>query len=246
MKMAKTSRILTPITDWLQLSEGQYLQKKTQHLVNNAIRHCFGYHLLKLGQLSTQLQTNMCPIEHQINCAENGNDIGIRSDLNHLPLQDSTIDVCILVHELDFSSDPHQLLREIDRVLTLDGILIISGYNPYSLFGLKSLLTPKDVNTARLFAPNRVIDWLHLLGFEIKQKQHFDYISPHPRGRLSNLIESIGQRYLSFFCSVYFIEAKKQCTPMSPIKTSFEFRRRITNHQPVTTKQSHGKKLHQS
>jgi len=246
MKIAKTSRILTPITDWLQLSEGQYLQKKTQHLVNNAIKHCFGYHLLKLGQLSTQLQTNICPIKHQINCAENGNDIGIRADLNHLPFQDSTIDACILVHELDFSSDPHQLLREIDRVLTLDGILIISGYNPYSLFGFKSLLTPKDVNTARLFAPNRVIDWLHLLGFEIKQKQHFDYISPQPKGRLSNLIESIGQRYLSFFCSVYFIEAKKQCTPMTPIKTGFEFRRRITNHRPVTTKQSHGKKLHQS
>jgi len=245
MKIAKTSRILTPITDWLQLSEGQYLQKQTQHLVNNAIRHCFGYHLLKLGQLSTQLKTNVCPIKHQINCAESGNDIGIRSDLNHLPFQDSTIDACILVHELDFSSDPHQLLREIERVLTLDGILIISGYNPYSLFGFKSLLTPKDVHTARLFSPNRVVDWLHLLGFEIKQKQHFDYISPQPKGRLAKLVESIGQRYLSFFCSVYFIEAKKQSTPMTPVKSGFEFRRRISRHGPVATKQSHGKKLHQ-
>ena len=243
MKIAKTSRILTPITDWLQLREGQYLQRQTQHLIDNAIKHCFGYHLLKLGQLSTQLKTNKCPISHQINCAESGNDIGIRSDLNHLPFQDSTIDACILVHELDFSSDPHQLLREIDRVLTLDGILIISGYNPYSLFGFKSLLTPKDVNTARLFSPNRVIDWLHLLGFEIKQKQHFDYISPQPSGRLSKLVESIGQRYLSFFCSVYFIEAKKKCTPMTPVKPSFEFRKRIINNHPVTTKQSHTKTI---
>jgi len=241
MKIAKTSRILTPITDWLQLNEGQHLQRETQYLVNNTISHCFGYHLLKLGQLSTQLKTDLCPIHHQINCAENGDDIGIRSDLHHLPFQDASIDACILVHELDFSSDPHQLLREIDRVLTLDGMLIISGYNPYSLFGFKSLLTPKNTHTARLFSPNRVIDWLHVLGFEIKQKQHLNYISPQPSNHLTKLIESIGQRYLSFFCSVYFIVAKKQCTPMTPIKPSLKFRKTVINHRPVTTKQSHGK-----
>lgn len=243
MKIAKTSRILTPITDWLQLSNGEHLQAHTQHLVNNAISRCFGYHLLKLGNLSTQLKTDKCPIRHQINCAEDGADIGLKSDLHDLPFQDSTIDCCILVHELDFSSDPHQLLREIDRVLTLDGTLIISGYNPYSFFGCRSLLTPQNTQTARLFSPNRVIDWLHLLGFEIKQKQHFDYISALPEGPLLSLIESIGQRYLSFFCSIYFIVAKKRNTPMTPVKSSFEFRRRIINNQPVATKQSHTKEL---
>tara|TARA_R110001592_G_scaffold134161_1_gene349767 strand:- start:3010 stop:3747 length:738 start_codon:yes stop_codon:yes gene_type:complete len=245
MKIAKTSRILTPITHWSQLSNGQHLQAKTQHLVNNAISHCFGYHLLKLGHLSTQLKTNKCPIRHQINCAEDGADVGIRSDLHDLPFQDSTIDLCILVHELDFSSDPHQLLREIDRVLTLDGTLIISGYNPYSLFGCQTLMTPKNTQTARLFSPNRVIDWLHLLGFEIKQKQHFDSILGQPKGPIFSLIENIGQRYLSFFCSVYFIVAKKQSIPMTPIKSSFEFRRSIINNRPVTTKQSHSKKINQ-
>lgn len=243
MEIAKTSRILTPITNWLQLSNGQHLQMQTQNLINDTITHCFGYHLLKLGQLSTQLKTNKCPISHQINCAENGNDVGLQSDLHHLPFQDSTIDCCILVHELDFSSDPHQLLREIDRVLTLDGTLIISGYNPYSIFGCRSLLTPQDTQTARLFSPNRVVDWLHLLGFEIKQKQHFDYISPQPEGPLTKLIESIGQRYLSFFCSVYFIVAKKQCTLMTPIKSSFEFKRTIISNRPITTKQTHSKEI---
>jgi len=244
MKIAKTSRLLTPITDWQQLSNGQHLKVQTQQRVNDVIAQCFGYHLLKLGQLSTQLQTDKCPINHQINCAEHGDDLGIRSDLHHLPFQDSTIDLCILVHELDFSSDPHQLLREIDRVLTLDGTLIISGYNPYSIFGCRTLLSRQNTHTARLFSPNRVIDWLHLLGFEIKQKQHFDYISPHPKSPLSKLIENIGQRYLSFFCSVYFIVAKKQSTPMTPIKSSFEFRRTVINHRPVTTKQSHSQMIH--
>jgi len=241
MKIAKTSRNLAPITDWLQLSNGRYLHAQTQQLVDEAISHCFGYHLLKLGHLSTQLKTNKCPIRHQINCAQDGEDIGLRSDLHHLPFQDATIDLCILVHELDFSSDPHQLLREIDRVLTLDGILIISGFNPYSLFGCRALLSSKNEHTARLFSPNRVIDWLHLLGFEIKQKQYFDYISPQPKNAISSLIEKIGRQYLSTFCSIYFIVAKKQCTPITRIKTGITFKRAIINNRPVATKQTHSK-----
>ncbi|MEJ6077184.1 class I SAM-dependent methyltransferase [Vibrio sp. 1-Bac 57] len=241
MKTAKTSRILTPITDWLQLSNGQRLQAQTQDLVKDAISHCFGYHLLKLGHLSTQLKTDNCPIRHQINCAEDGEDIGLQSDLQHLPFQNATIDLCILVHELDFSSDPHQLLREIDRILTLDGTLIISGYNPYSFFGCRTLLTPNDQHTARLFSPNRVIDWLHVLGFEIKEKQYFDCLLAQPKGPIMTNLGNFGRRYLPFFCSVYFMVAKKQTTPMTPIKLGFEFKRRIINNQPVTTKQSHSK-----
>ena len=246
MKIAKTSRILTPITDWSQLNNGHRLQAQTQDLLNNTIPRCFGYHLLKLGHLSSQLKTDKSPIHHQITCAESGTNIGLQSDLHDLPFQDSTIDLCIMMHQLDFSSDPHQLLREIDRVLTLDGTLIISGYNPYSFFGFRSLIIPKNQQLARLFSPNRVIDWLHLLGFEIKFKQHFDYISTQPKGPITSLIENIGQCYLSFFCSVYFIVAKKQCIPMTPIKSTVEFRRSIINNNPVTTKQSHTCSIHKT
>lgn len=238
MKIAKTSHILTPITDWSQLNSGQSIQAKTQYLLDNTITRCFGYHLLKLGQLSAQLKTNKCPIRHQISAAENRDNIEIQCDLHQLPFQNSSFDLSILMHELDFSSDPHQLLREIDRVLTLNGILIISGYNPYSLFGIHSLLTVPPTHKARLFSPNRVVDWLHLLGFEIQQKLHFDYISAHPQSPFVKLIESIGQRYLPFFCSVYFIVAKKRTTPITPIKSSFEFPPLI-NQRPITVKQSH-------
>jgi len=241
MKIAKTSHILTPITNWLQLNNGQYLQQQTQHFVNNAITHCFGYHLLKLGQLSTQLDTSKCAISHQIHCSQSGVEAGLHCDLQNLPFQDSTIDLCMLMHELDFSSDPHQLLREIDRILTLDGTLIISGYNPYSLFGIKTLFTAKNTQRARLFSPNRVIDWLHLLGFEIKNKQQFDYIFTRPQAPIPKLIENIGQRYLPFFCSVYFIVATKKTTLITPIKSTFAFSKPIINNRPVTTKQSHSK-----
>ncbi|WP_413700381.1 class I SAM-dependent methyltransferase [Psychromonas sp. KJ10-10] len=236
MKIAKTSRILTPIESWSRLPHGQCLLKQTQQYVDNAITRCFGYHLLKLGQLSSQLNTAKSPISHQINCAPSGKDIGLFADLHLLPLLDSSVDLCILAHELDFSSDPHQLLRELDRVLTLDGTLIISGYNPISLFGLRSLLTPKNQHTARLFFPNRVIDWLHLLGFEIQQKQLFDFLSCQFTNVFANCVESIGQRYLPYFCSTYFIVAKKQSIPMTPIKSPFKFSKPMINRQPIVTR----------
>jgi len=236
MKIAKTSRILTPIESWSQLPHGQCLLKQTQHRVDQIITGCFGYHLLKLGQLSSQLSSAKSPITHQINCAPSGEDIGLFADLHSLPVQDSSIDLCILAHELDFSSDPHQLLREIDRVLTLDGTLIISGYNPISLFGIRSLFTPKRPHSARLFLPNRVIDWLHLLGFEIQQKQHFDFLSCELSNKFSNCVESIGERFLPYFCSTYFIVAKKQSHPMTPIKAPFKFSTPIVSRQPIATR----------
>ncbi|GLS89598.1 methyltransferase [Psychromonas marina] len=236
MKIAKTSRILTSIESWSQLPDGECLLKQTQYRLDHTLPRCFGYHLLKLGQLSSQLSTAKSPIIHQINCAPSGEDIGLFADLHLLPVQDSSIDLCLLAHELDFSSDPHQLLREIDRVLTLDGTLIISGYNPISLFGLRSVLTPKRPHTARLFLLNRILDWLHLLGFEVQQKQQFDFLSCNTSNRLVNCIENIGERLFPFFCSNYFIVAKKQSIPMTRIKSPFKFAKPIMSKQPIATR----------
>lgn len=236
MKIAKTSRTVTSIESWSQLPHGECLLQQTQRRVDQVIGNCFGYHLLKLGQLSSQLSSAKSPIIHQINCAPNGEDIGLMADLHQLPIQNASIDLCILAHELDFSSDPHQLLREIDRVLTLDGTLIISGYNPVSLFGLRSLMTPKRPHSARLFFPNRVLDWLQLLGFDVQQKQHFDFLSCPLNSKLSNCIESLGERFLPYFCSTYFIVAKKQTIPMTPIKMPFKFPKPIVSRQPIATR----------
>jgi SAM-dependent methyltransferase len=236
MKIAKTTQLFTPIENWQQLPNGEILQTQTQQCIDQYLPHCFGYHLLKLGLLSSMLDTTHSPIGHQISCASSGEHIGLLADLHQLPLQDSSVDLCILAHELNFSNDPHQLLREIDRVLTLDGTLILSGYNPLSLFGLRSMLKPKHLKTARLFLPNRVLDWLALLGFEVIKKQDFNFLSGEKCSFFSSYLERIGQHYAPFFCSVYFIVAKKKSAPMTPIKSPFKFQKPIINRQPLVTR----------
>ncbi|MCK5817798.1 MAG: methyltransferase domain-containing protein [Psychromonas sp.] len=249
MKIAKTARILPPLESWQQLPYGMDLLAQTQERIRQYLPRAFGYHLLKIGHLSSAIDTSESTILHQINCAPSGNKIGLFADFKDLPLKKSSIDLCILAHELDFSNDPHQLLREIQRVLTLDGILIISGYNPISYFGLRSLFRSKKQQTARLFSPNRVIDWLHLLGFEIQQKQHFGFLSGYNpsknKGYISACIEKFGLRYCPVFCSVYFLVAKKQSVPMRPIITPFTFTKKtIIGGQAAATRNSASKSSH--
>ena len=238
MKIAKTARLFTPVENWQQLLHGESLQRQTQDQIDKYLPRCFGYHLLKVGQLSSQLDTSHSPIRHQVSCAMNGEHIGLLADINHLPLQDSSIDLCVLAHQLNFSNDPHQLLREIVRVLTLDGTLILTGYNPLSLFGLRCILRPKYRKTTRLFFLSRIIDWLSLLGFEVKQKQYFNFLSGPNENMFSSYINNVGQDCMPYFCSTYIIVAKKQSSPMTPIKLPFKFRKRIIRRQPLVTRQS--------
>ncbi len=243
MKIAKTSRILSSLENWQQLPYGADLLAQTQSRISHYLPRTFGYHLLKLGNLSSAIDTSESTILHQINCAPSGDKIGLFADFKNLPLQKSTIDLCILAHELDFSNDPHQLLREIDRVLTADGILMISGYNPISYFGFRSLFKPKNDQTARLFFPSRVIDWLHLLGFEIQQRQHFGFLSSYQPNKKRNFIytwiEKFWLRYCPIFYGVYFIVAKKQTIPMKPIISPFKFAKKtIIGGQAAATRNS--------
>jgi ubiquinone/menaquinone biosynthesis C-methylase UbiE len=43
----------------------------------------------------------------------------------------------VLPHTLEFSADPHHVLREVERVLVPEGRVVISGFNPASLWGLR-------------------------------------------------------------------------------------------------------------
>ncbi len=47
-----------------------------------------------------------------------------------------SIDLVFLPHTLEFSADPHQVLRETERVLIPEGRVIILGFNPLSSLGL--------------------------------------------------------------------------------------------------------------
>lgn len=233
MQIAKTSRTLGFVNNWEDLPYGKSTFIQTQSHIDRNLELCFGTHLLKLGNLSCKINTDNSSIKHHINCSKISKDADLHADLQQLPLRGSSIDLCILAHELDFSNDPHQLLREIERILALDGTLIISGYHPFSWVRLTSFFKSKKNYKARLFFPSRVIDWLQLLGFEIYSKQYFDFISSNSRNGALLFIKKHAQNYAPFLFNVYFIVAKKRSTPMTPIKSTFRFRPVVLSHSVV-------------
>jgi SAM-dependent methyltransferase len=90
---------------------------------------------------------------------------------DELPFANGSLDAVVLHHALDTAADPRSVLREATRTLAPGGRLIITAFNPLSLWGLRRLYAaavPDAFRGLHMIAPFRLIDWLLLLGFELQ------------------------------------------------------------------------------
>ncbi|HCV04201.1 class I SAM-dependent methyltransferase [Pseudoalteromonas sp. SSMSWG5] len=214
---------------WQQFPHGDYLRAEIERKLTPWLPRMFGYHMLKLGNLSGELATSESPIKHQVCVAEQGLFTGVIADVDELPFYEHSVDACILSHCLEYHSDPHHILREAHRTLIPGGYIVITGFNPFSLCGLAQLLPfsrQKLPWTGRFFTPSRVKDWLNLLGFEIISDERFIHSSLARGNRLSRFAawRSFGQQYLKPMGSVYMLVARKRVAPLTPIKPKWHAR----------------------
>jgi hypothetical protein len=116
---------------WQDLPLGDELKCLIEKEIAEVSRKFFGYHLVRLGHLSSQIELASCPIKHQINITSNSQAYtSLVATPDDLPLSENSVDAFLLAHELDFSKDPHQILREVDRAIMPNGYLVITGFNP--------------------------------------------------------------------------------------------------------------------
>ncbi|MFH6952751.1 class I SAM-dependent methyltransferase [Pseudoalteromonas sp. XMcav1-K] len=213
---------------WYDFPHGEYLKQEIEEIFTPWLNRIFGYHLLKIGELSAELDTSACVIKHQVNVA-NSSKAGVRAHIDELPFSEQTVDGCILSHGLEYLTDPHHCLREVHRVLMPGGYLVLSGFNPFSFCGLARILPfakQKLPWSGRFFTPARVKDWLHLLGFEVVFEERAIYSSLARGKRLSRFAawQSFCQHYLKPTGSVYVIVARKRVAPLTPIKPKWHAR----------------------
>jgi len=137
----------------------------------------------------------------------------IQADMAFLPLLEESASSLIMPHILETHTMPHQVLREVHRVLKSDGCLVLTGFNPVSLLSLQRYIYPKAVYRGQYYSLNRVKDWLQLLGFEVTGSAMFQYAplinSPSLR-KLTSFLELVGNRWLPMFGGGYMIVAKKR------------------------------------
>ncbi|SFC14222.1 class I SAM-dependent methyltransferase [Pseudoalteromonas denitrificans] len=229
MKPALSFQYAPKPQSWQEFPHGDHLQNEIEQKISKWLPRIFGYHFLKLGDLSGQLDTQACCIKHQICVAPECNRAGVLAEIDELPFAEHSVDGCLLSHCLEYYSDPHHILRETQRVLLPGGYIILTGFNPFSFCGLARLLPfsrQKLPWSGRFFTPARVKDWLNLLGFEIINDEKFIYSSLARGSRLSRFEpwKDFCQQYFKPIGSVYMIVARKRVSPLTPIKPKWHAR----------------------
>lgn len=164
--------------EWLQTPQGRYLLDWEQDGLDRLVADLFGYHAVQLGLPGFELlRANRMP--RRINCGPQGRDL--RCSEYELPFATSSLDLVLLPHVLEFSAHPHRVLREVERVLVPEGSVVISGFNPLSLWGLRRLLARRGAEapwSGHYRSAMRIRDWLNLLGFEIQESRFGCYAPP--------------------------------------------------------------------
>mgnify|MGYP001481520397 CR=1 FL=1 len=218
------------LTAWYETPLGQHLWREERRLVDRALQRRFGYHLLQLG-CADLLLYEASPMGHKFSFCPH---VGV-SDRHPavargeaIPLANMSVDLVLLHHALDFSTHPHQLLREAARVLIAGGHLVIVGFNPRSTWGLRNWLhrarngaTPWA--SARLGAA-RICDWLKLLDFQIDSIHYGVHVLPingERAIRWSAWLEPLATRFNWPTGAMYVITARKQVLPLTPVQVNW-------------------------
>lgn len=251
MKPALAFNQPEPPINWQALPNGVLIKNELEQQLVSWWPRFFGYYIIKIGELSAQLNIVDSPIKNQLAITQQASKGNIIAEIDDLPLLEHSIDVCLLSHALEFSLDPHHVIREANRVLIPNGHLIITGFNPFSLAGLNKLIPFRRKQTpwqGHFFSPMRVKDWLHLMGYEILADQRFLHstlITDRKNGFFAKHWQKFAQNHLPSFGSIYIIVAKKRVLPLTPIKPKWRLSPNFAAVKGVRVKGASARSPHQ-
>ncbi|MDE1981199.1 MAG: methyltransferase domain-containing protein [Betaproteobacteria bacterium] len=200
--------------DWLETPLGSYVLGREQLVLDEAVSNIFGFNALQvfLPELDA-LRANRIP--NKITVSPNG-DTRLLADPAALPIATQSIDLAVLPHALEFSPNPHAILREMDRVMMPEGRLVITGFNPRSLWGVRRFMSRSHGGypwSGQFVALSRLKDWLALLGFEVNAGRFWAYAPPFATERLLHrfrFMELAGDRWWGVGGGVYMLQAIKR------------------------------------
>ena len=232
------------LDDWLGSAQGRYVLDWESSRTDAAVADVFGFNALQLGLPHHDfLRANRIPLRQK---AGDTGPVDLVCDLTALPVAAHSIDLVVLPHVLDFAPDPHQILREIERILIPEGQLIVLGFNPLSLWGLRNRFErsgsfPWHGSYLSLL---RLKDWLKLLGFEVDRGSLGCYLPPLESLQGLHgwrLVEKASDRWLNFSGGVYVLRAIKRTHGMRLITPNWKKKPvRAKALRPIIPKETHG------
>jgi SAM-dependent methyltransferase len=221
-------RSIVRLSEFLRSPQGRYVLEWEQQHLDRAVADIFGYHALQLGLPEIDaLRENRMPLricaaervdeDDDLHCA-----LSVLNRYDELPFATNSIDLVVMPHILEFAAEPHQVLREVDRVLVPEGHVVITGFNPLSLWGLRQLLTrlgmaPYLPREGQFISLPRIKDWLKLLSFEVNRGRFGCYL-PWVRSdrwlQRWRFMDKAGDRWWPVLGSIYMVTAVKRVRGM--------------------------------
>lgn len=213
---------------WFQTPPGRYLLAWERQQLALAVADLFGFHALQLGLPEIDaLVDNRMPhrwLAHHVPTPG----ASFLTDFSALPFPQNSLDLVVLPHSLELTPDPHTTLREVERVLVPEGRVVICGFNPASLWGLRQRRAHlyHRLGFGHMFLPEagafigywRLRDWLRLLGFEVEVMRFGCYrpaLSSEKWLQRFAWMDRAGERWWPILGAVYFVVAVKRVRGMT-------------------------------
>ena len=223
--------------DWFDQPLGRSLQAIEISALRDMLPKFFGTVSVQLGRVGRLDYMDACNTPSCILLDSVSVDYPnqVRADVDTLPFASDSVDLVLLPHILDFANEPHQILREAQRVLSPEGHLLILGFNPYGLWGLWRLLArrrhqiPWQGNFVGLA---RIKDWLSLLDFDLSHGRMLYYRPPLQNEAMMErlrFMDALGNRWWPMAAAVYMVVAKKRVAGMTPLRPVWEEQRRVVS-----------------
>jgi len=236
---------------WLESGFGAEILAAEQGLAASKLPGLFGFHLMQLGISRRVSLYDESVVRHRFRIASHTSSEGCAAVAapESLPFEADSIDVALLHHALEYSPDPHQLLREAARVVVPHGHMVVIGFNPWSLFGLcapTARYLGHPIWQSRLLGVRRVCDWLKLLDFAIDDVQYRVFGPPvHHEGFLRRFraLDRVAARWSLPGGAVYMIHARKQQNVVTPVR-GLRWRAPRFAGVPLTSPSTRNRTLH--
>jgi SAM-dependent methyltransferase len=139
-------------------------------------------------------------------------------DESEMPLPDGAVDLVLLVHALEMSQDPAQLLREVWRVLSAGGKLLAVVPNRR---GLWARMDTTPFGHGRPYSRSQIIHLLRETWFTPMGWDEALYVPPIARRwflRSAFAWERAGSTISAPFAGVHIVEATKQVYRALPVR----------------------------
>ncbi|WP_372747558.1 class I SAM-dependent methyltransferase [Litorivivens sp.] len=239
---APDSELLPALKRWFDSPMGRQLVNEERSLIEDALEGAFGHSLLELSLGPRTLVSRPEAIRRHysigpaVQC-EMGKSLDVVSDFSELPVANESQDVVVVHHLLEFIANPHNMLRELERVIVPHGRLLIVGFNPLSLLGLRlyfaGRVAPRSVWRHHMLTTWRLMDWLNLLGFNVKQRSYgFHRLPFNSPWCLSHRVFAPDLMRRVPVGGTFLISATKYRAPITPVRLRWR-RESLVNVRPL-------------